>query len=431
MMGGLMIDRFIKCRSRIADIGAGRAHGGAQQRELLPLGACPETAMKQHTLCVHRLPEIASLDLSDYHVVAQTSTRPELRTALSSVKPGVLVLDLDDEETSFSIVEALEVLPDLCVIGATDQRDPQVIIAALRAGCRQVTTKPIDPNDLIVAIRRALNKGNDKQQTSKTVGVMGMIGGAGATTAACHLALAMARITSANTLLVDLDLEFGGVARAFDLEPNYTIADIAGAGAIDAVLLQRAAAAVRDGLSILSHPRTIEECHALDETQLSKVICTAKRTYPFIVLDLPRHLDAITGAGIEKCDSLLLVTQLMVPAITNTRRVMETLERAGIPSEKIEVIVNRYSKNTHSVTLDMVEDTLHRKPYGIVPNDFNAVSNAIDLGQPIDTRSPVYKAVLQVANKLMGLEEEGSRGGWLARLKLGRTPEKGSTSSSD
>lgn len=373
--------------------------------------------MSQETVCVHRLPDLGSMGLSDYRIVAHTSTRDELRNALSSAKPRVLIIDLDEEDATYAIVEALEVLPDLCIVGATDQRDPQCIVNAVRSGCRQLTTKPLDLNDLIVAIRRVLNETAETQQSNRTIAVMNTCGGSGATTIACHLALAMAQVTTKPTLLIDLDLEFGGVARAFNLEPVHSIADIASAGAIDTVLLQKAAATVKDGLAVLPRPRSIEETQTLDENLLNNVIRTAKRAYSNIILDLPRRLDALTGSSLEECDELLLVAQLTVPAIDNARRLLETLLRAGMAADKIEIVLNRYRKNVHTLTIDVVENTLGRKLFGIIPNDFQGVSSAIDLGHPMNTRGEVYKAITQICCKLEGQATETAKGGWLTRLK--------------
>jgi pilus assembly protein CpaE len=374
--------------------------------------------MSQQTVCVHRLREIAAMDLGDFRIIAHTNGQAELREALGVTRPRVLVINLDEEGATDCIVEALELAPGLCVVGVTDQRDPQLIISAVRCGCRQLTTKPVDLNDLIVTIRRALNETIEVPPTNRMVGVMSATGGAGGTTLACHLGLATAQRTGKPTLLIDLDLEFGGVARAFNVGAAHSIADLASSGAIDPVLLQKAAAPVKDGLAILARPKTIEEVQALDETLLSNVILTAKRTYPYIVLDLPRRLDAVTGFCLEECDKVLIVAQLTVPAIDNARRLMQTVVQAGLAEEKVAVVLNRYRKNVHNLTIEMAEKTLKQKLLGIIPNDFAAVSNAIDLGQPMDTRGHVYKAIAQICPKLDGQEScEVAQGGWFTRFR--------------
>lgn len=368
--------------------------------------------MSENSICIHGLEDIQSYDLAGYHVVARTQSREELRQALTAVKPHVLVLDLDVPDACETIVEATETLGGLGIVGVTDSQNPQTLVAAVRAGCRQLATKPLDANDLVVAIRRVLNESAGQHENGRVYGVIGASGGSGATTVACHLAHAIVEISEGATLAVDLDFEFGGVARAWDLAPSYTIADIASAGAVDAALLKKAVCETPRGLAVLARPARIEEGHTIDEILVSAVIGCARTIYPNVVLDLPRKLDAVAGAAIQRCDKLLIVAQSTVPAVDNARRLSEALARAGISPDNIEFVLNRYRKSAQNVTLELIEKTLGKKLFGLIPSDFKSVAHALDLGQPITGRNEVYRAISQIARNLTGQVETQSSGGW-------------------
>src|SRR5262249_34887482 len=150
-----------------------------------------------------------------------------------------VILDLDNLDALSTAINVLEVRPNTGIIGVTGSADLNHAIAAQRAGCRQIVTRPIDAHDLNLAIRRALSHFGEEVPRCKSLALMGATGGAGATMVACHLAVELAAISHARCELIDLDLEFGGVARAFDLAPQLTIAELAKAGALDELLMRK------------------------------------------------------------------------------------------------------------------------------------------------------------------------------------------------
>lgn len=378
--------------------------------------------MSTRNICLHQTDPTGATSIPGFKVVARTQSRQELRQAIGILDIHVLVIDLDNEGAMDAIVETLEINSSIGIVGATGNPDPKLMIAAMRTGCRQMTTKPIDVNDLSVAIRRAINDTVQQQDKGRTIAVMGAVGGAGVTTVAAYLAAGMAEVTQASTALIDCDLDFGGVARFFDINPTYTIADIASAGTIDSIMLERAAVEVAGGIHVIARPATIEQCHRIDDVTLGSTIKIARGTYSNIILDLPRRLDAVTGCAIEQADTLLVVLQLTVPAIDNARRLIQALAAVGYASDRIEVLVNRYRKNIHTISVEFVEAQLKKKVICTVPNDYQAVSASIDKGAPITARNPVRSAITELASRLMGHETEALpvKTGWLDKLSLRR-----------
>jgi pilus assembly protein CpaE len=379
-------------------------------------------------ICVHNIADSAIAAQPHFRVVAQTSTREDLRRSVGTLAPSAVVIDLDDPDALAAVVEIREIRSDLAVVGLTGQTDAKFLMAAVRAGCAQLSTKPLDLDDLTNALRRALRTAALPEAGGRTLGVIGAAGGAGATTLACYLAVGVADATHARTLLVDGDLDFGGVARAWDLTPSRTIGDVATAGTVDARVLEKAVVDLAGGVSILARPAQIEQAQAIDDVTMSQVIRTARGAYPNVVVDLPRKLDAVTGATLELCDKLLVVMQLTVPALDNARRLIEALIGQEMPSDRIEVVVNRYRKNVHKLSSEHVEKQLRRKILGVVPNDYRAVAAAIDIGQPVAVRNPVRTAIADIAARLTGHgAAPAANGGWLSRFGFGRadaTPDQ-------
>lgn len=370
-------------------------------------------------VCIHRLPEIKAGSIPDFTIAACTTARKELLTALGTLDVAALVLDLDQPDAINTIIEVRELKPDLGIVGVTAGHDVKHVIGTQRAGCTRFATRPLDTDDLAVALRQAINRPGETPSVSRTITVLGAIGGAGSTTIACHLAVELAQFTASPTAVFDLDFEFGGVARAFDLDARYSIADLASAGAVDSFLLEKTGVKLRSGVYAFARPSNVREAHEIDETAVAMILRAASQTYRYVVLDVPHRLDPVTGAAIENCDKLLLVLQLTVPSVDNARRIIDAVSAKGVPEDRIEIIINRYRKNMHSCTIEMIEKQLRQKVLAVVPSDYQSVHNAIDVGKPLGKRSSVRGAIREAAIRLADQDAPRERNSWLAKLGLG------------
>ena len=378
--------------------------------------------MVTRNLCIHCLSDPALDQLPDLRFVARTHSRQELRDAIGALGVGTVLLDIDMPDALDAVVEILEINPEVGVVGVTGRNDVQHVIAAQRAGCRQITTRPLDPNDLAAAVRRLSSATTDATQHGSVFAVIGSIGGAGATAMSCYLAMELAAHSNSRALLIDLDLDFGGVARLWDMDAKYTIADVASAGTVDRLILQKAAISVANNVDVIARPETIQEGQAIDDTLVAGLIDTARQSYRHVVLDLPRKLDAVAGRAIEMCDKLLVVLQLTVPSLRDTQRLIQGLNSIGLAEDRYEFVINRYRKNVHRLSIDLVEKQVGKKVLAVIPNDYRAVAHAFDVGEPVAANSPFRDAVAELAARLTSgptREEEPAKGLW-SKLGFGR-----------
>lgn len=371
-------------------------------------------------ICVHNIDDPVIRSITEYTIVAQSFDRGDLRTALGAERVDALVIDLDHADAFDTIVEALEIVSGLAVVGVTGTNDVHKCILAQRAGCRQLTSKPLDENDLLVAIRRALDEASEPPTLGKTICVIGSAGGAGTTTVACYLAMALAG-KSHSVGIIDVDFEFGSVAQSWDLSPRHTIADLTRSPAIDQQDLEDIMLELPSGICVLPRPDRIEQAYMIDEGTMAKIIEATQAAYPYVVMDLPRKLDPIAGCAIEACDRLLVVAQLTVQGIVNTGRMVDALCQWEVPLDKIEFVVNRYSRKFHTVEVETLEDRVGKKVLGVVPNHYKSLSAASDLGQPVSRSNPVRKAISDLAAILSGAgKSEHAQASWISSLGFGR-----------
>ncbi len=371
-------------------------------------------------VCISGLDEHEVAALGSWHVLARANSRQELLNAVSTLEPDVLVIDLDRADALNHVIAASELRPELGVVGITGAGDLNFALAAQRAGVDQIVARPIDAGDFAKAMQRVAPRAGEGAP-ELTISVMAATGGSGGTTLACHLAVELAAVSHDRVELVDLDLDFGCVARMFDLAPERTIADLCHTPQVDPDLVRRASVALPLGVDVLARPNTIQEVRELDEGALQCVIQAAAVSHRYTVFDLPHKLDAVVGFAIEQSDKFVIVSQLTVPSVDGTRRLVEALLHGGVPQEAIEIVVNRYRRNAYACPPDVYERQLKIKPIAFVPNDYLALREAIDVGRPLEEKNAVRAAIAQLAARLAGQQIElRPRRGWLSMLGLGR-----------
>ncbi|MCA9254074.1 MAG: AAA family ATPase [Phycisphaerales bacterium] len=378
--------------------------------------------MATRKICIYGIQDSVVHRIDGFDVAATTTGRDELRTAIGVHDVVALVLDLDAEDAFDTIVDALELKPHLAVVGVTGSNDVTRIIQAQRVGCRQFASRPLDAGDLSTALHSAMQDApaqrGENDIDSKTIAVIGSTGGAGATTLSCYLSMALGEIAK-TTALVDVDFEFGMVAKAWDLNPRHTIFDLCQFDEIDRQSIEDVMIELPSGVSVLPRPASIQQGQDIDESALKEIVGLLETVFPYVVLDLPRRLDARTGCAIEMCDKLVIVCQQTVAGVLNAGRLTDGLLEIGMSLDQIEFVINRHNKKIHSVTEDQLEKRVNKKPIGLVPNHYKSVGAASDLGEPVTTRNPVRKAIADIAAALAGDGAVSSGSRWTSSLGMG------------
>jgi secretion/DNA translocation related CpaE-like protein len=179
-----------------------------------------------------------------------------------------------------------------------------------------------------------------------TIGVLGGAGGAGATVFAATLAQVASTVGS--TLLVDADPIGAGIDRVLGLETRDGIrwdSMLQTTGRLSSRSL-REALPRSGGLSVLTWPT--DRPASLQAFAMREVLSAGRRGFEVVVVDLPRHRDPVVEETITRCDHVVLVSTLTVPAVTSAARVAGRLpeftperhlvtrgSRAGVTPESV------------------------------------------------------------------------------------------------
>lgn len=340
------------------------------------------------------------------HIVTEAHDRPGLLDCLGRLPIGLLVIDLDPQPSS-----ALEIMeqvtsdfPTLAIVALSANADPDLMLSAMRAGCRQFIPKPIDLQDLSRALRLVVRSNTDQQaKTERLICLVGASGGCGVTTVAGNLSIELAQLSADICALVDLQMEFGSVATYFDCRPAHDIADLTNVpNEIDVKMVEQAMTVLPSNVALLARPQCIDQAANIDPERIASILSILTARYDSVVVDTPCRLDRISVTALEMATSVVLLLQLSVPSIRNAQRLYKSLIQYGMPADKILPVVNRVTRSC-SISPKDVEEHLGTSIFAVIPNDFKTVQAALDFGKSLmkeSPDSPVRKAIAGIARRL-------------------------------
>jgi secretion/DNA translocation related CpaE-like protein len=204
-----------------------------------------------------------------------------------------------------------------------------------------------------------------------TIGVLGGSGGAGATVFAAALAQVAADVGP--TLLVDADPIGAGIDRVLGLESTDGIrwdSMLQTTGRLSSRSLREALPRAGD-LAVLSWPP--DRPASLQAFAMREVLSAGRRGFEVVVLDLPRHHDAVVEETITRCDHVVLVSTLTVPGVTSAARVAARLPEFT-PARHL------VTRGTRAGVTPESASRLLRMPLLASMGDQRGLDEAIDLG---------------------------------------------------
>src|SRR5262247_1575333 len=305
--------------------------------------AATNGGLRRHAL---RLEAEGTIELG--YVTAEPS---ELIAAVGAQSPDLVIADLgDDPERVLDMLDKLPTpRPRLIVIGPKDHSG--TILRAMRMGVRDYLDVDPAEEDLRSAVLRVAAElapraaAGDKPRThpARVVAVMGAKGGVGATVVACQLAASL-RAAGSRVALVDLNLPLGDAALYFDVQPAYTLANIARESErLDATYLHTLLSGKPNGVQILAAPVHAEEAELVRGAHVERALNLLRGDFDWVVLDLSRTWSEPTVRALDLADLVLLVTLMDVPTLHHTRKHLDLLERLGHSGARIRLIANRHS----------------------------------------------------------------------------------------
>jgi pilus assembly protein CpaE len=343
------------------------------------------------------------------------SADPVMRR-IQSANPDVVLVDVpsDGAAAALRTIEILQQdLPQIAVFAVGSLSQPQIIVTAMRSGAREFIERPTTTTDLLEAFVRlstAQRKVQHDGGRGKVFAVLNAKGGSGATTVAVNLALAL-QSAHGNTALADV-ATVGHAALHMNLKPLFTVADaIRNLHRLDPTLLDGFMTRHDSGLQVLAGPNApilVEPSTA----EFARLFDMLAGHYRYVVVDVSTRADATARLVSSLSQSVLLVAHADVASLWSAARMQQYLAEAG-GRDQMRLVLNRF-RRTPGFTETDAESAAGIKLLWKIPNQYAAVSTAIDRGIPLmqQPHTEVARAFIGLAGRLTEDDAEVKRAAW-------------------
>lgn len=338
-----------------------------------------------------------------------------IQTAIGAVSqqasPDLLIVDVGETEAPEA---ALRTLRTLCerttrIIAVGTVNDVQLFRSLVEAGASDYLLKPVTPEDVTRAVEHAMAQRAEPgaaETGCRTVLVTGARGGAGASSLVAGIAWHLAEKAGLKVAVVDLDLLFGTVALAFDLEPSHGLREILeNPQRVDSLFIESAVVRLTERLSILAAEEMLANPPKIQPGAMDRLLAELGRDADCILLDLPCTLLTSHPELMTQADHLAIVSELKLAAIRDVMRLASFAQDNG-GTTPVSVIANKVStRDKPEVTQKEFARGIGMPVSCVLPWDAKSLTEAAKAGRAVtDTmpKAPLSRAMAAVAIALSG-----------------------------
>lgn len=284
---------------------------------------------------------------------------------------------------------------------------PEQWPAVMRAGIRDV----LDPGAGVVEFREVLERAAQAALTrrralrpvtetsagsGRVITVASPKGGVGKTMVSTNLAVGLAAHAPQSTVLVDLDVQFGDVATALALEPEYRLPDVVrGPASEDSMVLKTFLTQHSSGLLVICGSDSPAAGDTVTGQDVSRLLASLARQFRYVVVDTAPGLSEQTLAALEQTSDAVLLSSMDVAGVRGLGKELEVLTELGLLPTGRHVVLN-FGDRKRGLALDDVEVALGTTVDVVIPRS-EAVPASANEGRPLLTqdrgREPATKAL--------------------------------------
>ena len=360
----------------------------------------------------------------DMEVVGMARTGREGIQLAKETLPNVILMDINMPDMDG--IQATEIIvrevPTSQIVIVSVQSDNDYLRRAMLAGARDFLSKPPPADEMINTIRRLGHLSRQRAQSMGTQamspnggagrkGVGGRVisvyspkGGAGCTTIAVNLAVALQN-EQTRVIVVDANLQFGDVGVFLNLQGKFSLVNLAERAAeeeIEESFISHVMASHPSGVKVLLGPPTPEDAELVDADKLRRVVDLLREFFHYIIVDTSAVLRDVELSLFDASDRVLLIATPDIPSLANIKKFFDLIEKLEYSPDKIVLLLNRVDRRG-GISAANVEETLKHSVRGQILLDDKTVLASINSGVPFVTGpknlAPV-QGVLDLAARL-------------------------------
>ena len=366
---------------------------------------------------------------SDIEVVGPAASGAEALEVASRLTPDVVLMDInmpgmDGIAASEIIAQRMPTTP---IIMMSVHGEAEHMKRAMLAGAREFLVQPFSADEFSTSIKRvhereaqrreqlhaagvptgtgAAPSAGDDVADHQVVAVFSPKGGAGRTTIATNLALALHRETGQRVALVDANLQFGDVGVLLNLNPkNRSVIDAVEGGEPDPDIIESVMIDHSTGIRVLLAPPAPETADLVTPAYLRKIVDHLRMTHDWVIVDLPSGLNDHSLTVLDAADQILVIAALEITTIKNVRLFLEVADQLDYDRSKLRLVINR-SDTSQGIRIGDVEASIRRPIDGTIISDGRLAVLAVNRGVPFvvsHPESPLSRDVSALARTLVG-----------------------------
>jgi pilus assembly protein CpaE len=361
-------------------------------------------------------------------VAATAGSGEEAIQVAMDQRPDIIVMDIN--MPGIDGIAAAEIIadrmPNCPIIMMSVHGEAEQLKRAMLAGAREFLVKPFSADEFATSIKRVherelvrreqlaaavgiatptVAQPDANAEDHQVVAVFSPKGGAGRTTIAVNLALALHRETNQRVALVDANLQFGDVGVLLNLNPkNRSVLDAVEGGEPDRDIIESVMVDHSTGIRVLLAPPSPEGADLVTPAYLRKIVDILRETHDWVVVDLPSGLNDHTLGVLDAADQIIVAAALEITTIKNVRLFLEVADQLDYERSKLRLVINR-SDAAQGIRIGDVEASIRRPIDGAIVSDGRLAVLAVNRGVPFvvsHPESPLSRDVVKLARTVAG-----------------------------
>jgi len=339
--------------------------------------------------------------------------------AIEAEKPEIILLDFEYKvEESYDQVDKIATrFPGTAVIVILPENKVQFSDRVILAGARAFILYPFTQKSIQVTTKRVLElltrnyavtpmpeARKQAVRPKNTYVIYSPKGGAGTSTLAVNLAIAISQKTKDKVLLMDGKQMFGHVALMLNLRTANSITDlISHAGTLDPHLINQVAVDHTSGIKVLPSPASVAEGQGIRPDDLYKIVQGVQSAFAITIIDGGSFLNENTVTLMDAADKVIVVLNPDLAALRDVRQFMDICKSLSYPAEKILFVLNQVGLKTE-IRREEIENILKVKVLGSIPVDESFCLSCLNEGTPLllkNPRHPISKAIQNLAGAVL------------------------------